>query len=138
MFLKRFLPTTIVSMLIVLPAMAQTRPATGPAISFPEAARTVTASIQKVYYNEKTGLYAQSLAKRDPEFIWGNGVMFSALVAAARHEPATYRPMLDRFFAAMDRYWDPKAQIPGYEPAPTAGNGHDKYYDDNLGWSSPS
>ncbi|HEX2972025.1 MAG TPA: glycoside hydrolase family 76 protein [Tepidisphaeraceae bacterium] len=118
-------------MLIVLPAMAQTRPTTRPAVSFLEAARTVTASIQKVYYDQKTGLYARSLTKRDPEYIWGNGVVFSALVAAARHEPAIYRPIMNRFFADMDRYWDTKSKIPAYEPAPTAGNGHDKYYDDN-------
>ncbi len=91
----------------------------------------MTASIQKAFYNEKTGLYAQTLEKREPEFMWGNGVMFSALVAAARHEPAVYRPVMDRFFNAMDRYWDAKVKLPGYEPSPTAGNGHDKYYDDN-------
>lgn len=32
----------------------------------------------------------------------------------------------------MDRYWDWKQPIPGYEPFPTAGDGHDKYYDDNA------
>lgn len=98
---------------------------------FADAAREVTASVQKSFLNEKTGLYAQSLTKRDPEFMWGNGVAFSMLVAAARHEPAAYRPVMDRFFVAMDRYWDAKAKVPGYEPAQTAGNGHDKYYDDN-------
>lgn len=96
-----------------------------------DAAKTVTASIQEKFSNEKTGLYAQTLTKPDPEYMWGNGVMFSTLVAAARHDPATYRPLLDRFFAAMNAYWDDKAAVPGYEPAPTKGNGHDKYYDDN-------
>ncbi len=100
-------------------------------VSFLISARTVTEAIQKDYYNPKTGLYIHSLNQRHPEFMWGNGVMFSALVAAARHEPGVYRPVMDRFFTAMDRYWDGKAKIPGYEPSPTAGNGHDKYYDDN-------
>ena len=63
--------------------------------------------------------------------MWGNGVMFSALVAAARHEPRVYRPIMSRFFTSMDRYWDSKAKIPGYEPWPTRGGGNDKYYDDN-------
>ncbi|HYD01885.1 MAG TPA: glycoside hydrolase family 76 protein [Phycisphaerales bacterium] len=99
--------------------------------SFPDAARTVSAAIQKNFYDEKTGLYSRGADDRSPEFMWGNGVMFSSLVAAARHEPATYRPLLDRFFVEMDRYWDAKAAPPGYEPAPTAGDGHDKYYDDN-------
>jgi hypothetical protein len=96
-----------------------------------DKARAVTASIQQRFYNQKSGLYAQSLEKREPEFMWGNGVMFSALVAATRHDPHLYRPVLDRFFGAMDRYWDKDAPIPGYEPAPTRGKGHDKYYDDN-------
>ncbi len=99
--------------------------------SFLEAARAVTASIQGTFYDEKTGLYAQSVTNREPEFMWGNGVMFSALVGAARHEPGTYRPVMERFFGAMDRYWDEKVKVPGYEPSPTAGDGHDKYYDDN-------
>ncbi len=123
----------VLSLLVALPAQTQppAQPPAQPPTSFAHAARTVTAAIQKDFFNEATGLYAQSLAKRDPEFMWGNGVMFSALVAAARHEPDTYRPVMDRFFAAMDRYWDSKAPIPGYEPSPTRGNGHDKYYDDN-------
>ncbi|HVU63595.1 MAG TPA: glycoside hydrolase family 76 protein [Phycisphaerales bacterium] len=114
-----------------LPAEGQNLAKPEPPASFLERAGAVTASIQATFYNEKTGLYARSTENRDPEFMWGNGVVFSMLVAAARHDPATYRPVLDRFFAAMDRYWDAKARIPGYEPAPTAGNGHDKYYDDN-------
>ena len=59
-------------------------------------------------------------------------VMFSNLVAAARSEPATYGPRLKKYFAALDGYWDPKVKIPGYEAAPTHGNGNDKYYDDNA------
>jgi uncharacterized protein YyaL (SSP411 family) len=35
-------------------------------------------------------------------------------------------------FKAMEVYWDAKAKVAGYEPAPTRGNGHDKYYDDNA------
>ncbi len=115
--------------LIAAPLIAQTQPPAAP--SFALRAKTVTDSIQKTFLLEKTNLYARSTEHREPEFMWGNGVMFSALVAAARHDPATYRPAMERFFTAMDRYWDAKAKIPGYEPAPTAGNGHDKYYDDN-------
>ncbi len=64
--------------------------------------------------------------------MWGNGVMFSALVGAARHEPGRYRPVMEKFFDAMDGYWDSKVKIPGYEPGQTSGNGNDKYYDDNA------
>ncbi|MBX3378565.1 MAG: hypothetical protein KF805_00595 [Phycisphaeraceae bacterium] len=121
----------VLLMLLAPPSLGQQRDPQSTPSDFLDAARTVTESIQKHYYIERSGLYAQSLDKREPEFMWGNGVMFSALVAAARHEPKTYRPFLDRFFDAMDRYWDAKAKIPGYEPAPTSGNGNDKYYDDN-------
>ncbi len=63
--------------------------------------------------------------------MWGNGVMFSALVATARHDPAAYRTVMSRFFSSLDRYWDAKVKPLGYEPWPTKGNGNDKYYDDN-------
>lgn len=91
----------------------------------------VTGFIQQNLCDPRTGLYFQSTKNHQIDFMWGNGITFSALVAATRYQPETYRPVLDRFFAAMDRYWDQKAPIPGYEPAPTRGNGHDKYYDDN-------
>ena len=109
-------------------------PATTQATSAPffrSAAEEVTRHIQANYWDAKTGLYAHSTTDRNAEAMWGNGVMFSALVAAAKHEPQTYRPIMTRFFIAMDRYWDAKAQIPGYEPWPTRGKGNDKYYDDN-------
>ncbi|MFO1520986.1 MAG: hypothetical protein U1G05_02895 [Kiritimatiellia bacterium] len=79
-----------------------------------------------------TGLYAESETKRHPDFMWPNGVMFTALVAAARHEPETYRPVMEQFFTALDAYWDAKAKVPGYEPSPVAGGTGDKYYDDNA------
>ncbi|MFO1489929.1 MAG: glycoside hydrolase family 76 protein [Kiritimatiellia bacterium] len=64
--------------------------------------------------------------------MWPNGVMFTALAAAARHEPETYRPVMERFFTALDGYRDAKAKVPGYEPSPVAGGTGDKYYDDNA------
>jgi uncharacterized protein YyaL (SSP411 family) len=95
-------------------------------------ARAVMDAIQKDLADPTTGGYFQSTDKHDPEFMWGNGVMFSALVAAARHDPA-WKPIFSRFFTSMDRSWDKKAKVPGYEPAPIRGESapHDKYYDDN-------
>lgn len=139
----RFLVATVITLGLgarlqaaqALVASPGTTPASGVSApeskSFVAAAREVMLHIQKTYWNPQTGLYAHSTTDRNPEAMWGNGVMFSALVAAARHEPRTYRPVLSRFFASMDRYWDSKAPIPGYEPWPTRGNGNDKYYDDN-------
>lgn len=97
---------------------------------FAAAAQEVTQHIQKTYYDAQTGLYAHSLTNRDPDAMWGNGVMFSALVAAARHEPRVYRPILSHFFDSFEPYWDKQAKVPGYEPCATQG-GNDKYYDDN-------
>src|SRR4051794_16043544 len=69
---------------------------------------------------------------RKPDYVWLQGVTFSNLVAAARSEPGTYGPLLRNYFTALDAYWDPRVKIPGYEAAPTRGNGNDKYYDDNT------
>ncbi|MGC4031793.1 MAG: glycoside hydrolase family 76 protein [Tepidisphaeraceae bacterium] len=96
------------------------------------AATEVMRQIERGFSLDKSGLYAHSLADRKPDFMWGHGVMFSALVGAVRHDPKTYTPRMMRYFRALDRYWDAKAPIPGYEPAPTSGNGNDKYYDDNA------
>jgi glycosyl hydrolase family 76 len=95
-------------------------------------AREVTEHIRKTFYDPKTGVYLKSLTIQKPDYVWLQSVMFANLVAAARSDPKTYRPVLDKYFAALEGYWDPKVKIPGYEPAPTRGNGSDKYYDDNA------
>jgi hypothetical protein len=102
------------------------------AIEYAARAREVMRDIQTRFYLRDAGLYAHSMKERKPDFMWGNGVMFTALVGAARHEPATYLPVMNRFFHALDRYWDTHAANPGYEPSPTSGGGHDKYFDDNA------
>lgn len=99
-----------------------------------QRARAVMAGIRKDLWDEKAGLFSESTEKREPAFMWGCGVMFSALVGACRHDREAYGTMMGRFFTAMDRYWDKRAKIPGYEPSPIkggGGGGHDKYYDDN-------
>ena len=95
-------------------------------------AREVMEYIQKTFWDSKTSLYVKSADDRTPDYIWREAAMFSALVGASRHEPRSYGPVLARFFHALDGYWDAKAPIPAYEPAPTRGNGNDKYYDDNA------
>ena len=95
-------------------------------------AREVTEHIRKTFYDPKTGVYLKALTIQKPDYVWLQSVMFANLVAAARSDPKTYRPVLDKYFAALEGYWDPKVKIPGYEPAPTRGNGNDKYYDDNA------
>jgi len=95
-------------------------------------AREVMEHLQKAFFDSRTGVYDKSAKDRTPDYIWREAAMFSALVGAARHEPLTYRPIMMRFFRSLDKYWDTKVAIPGYEPAPTRGNGNDKYYDDNA------
>ena len=95
-------------------------------------AQEVMQYLQGTFWDPKDGLYRRSVSDGNPDYLWPNGVAFSALVAATRHQPQAYGPVLDRFFRALDRYWDARARIPGYEPAPTRGGGNDKYYDDNA------
>ena len=96
------------------------------------AAREVMAHVQRTFWDPKTGFYAKAPDDRTPDYVWRQAAAFSALVAAARHEPAEYGPLLGRVFRSLDAYWDDKVAIPAYEPAPTRGNGNDKYYDDNA------
>jgi hypothetical protein len=95
-------------------------------------AREVTAAIHQQYWMPEKAWYRRDLAKDEPEFIWGGGVLFSMLTGAARHEPQLYQADLLRFYDGLDRYWDREVKIPGYEPCPTKGGGNDKYYDDNA------
>src|SRR5438477_10839185 len=81
------------------------------------AAREVTRHIQAAFFLPDDDLYAHSLADRTPEFMWGNGIMFSALLGAARHDPQTYAPVVARFFKSLDGYWDTLDSPPGYEPS---------------------
>jgi uncharacterized protein YyaL (SSP411 family) len=74
---------------------------------------------------------------RDPkslpwDFMWGNGVTFSALVGGLRYDPAKYRPLMDAFFDGLQGYWDKDAPIPGYDAYLSSPTGDDKYYDDNA------
>lgn len=97
-----------------------------------ERAKEVTEHIQKNFFDPESGVYFKFANSRKPDYVWLQSVMFSTLVAAARNEPEAYGPPLDRYFKALDGYWDSKVKIPGYEAALTKGNGNDKYYDDNA------
>ena len=114
--------------LLLIPALLLPAVAAPPAHL--ERATEVMESIQKNFYDRKTGLYSSKPGGKDPEMIWGSGVMFSAVVGASRHDKQ-YRTVMRKFFEGMEAYWDVKVKIPGYEPARTQG-GNDKYYDDNA------
>jgi hypothetical protein len=95
-------------------------------------AKEATDYLQKTFLDPKTRLYFRGAAEPKPDYIWRQAAMFSVLVGAARHEPRVYGPLLRPYFDALNVYWDARASVPGYEPAPTRGNGNDKYYDDNA------
>ena len=88
--------------------------------------------VQKTFWDPAKSIYIKSAQDRTPDYVWRQAAAFSALLGAARLDPAIYQPILARHFHGLETYWDAKAPIPGYEPAPTRGNGHDKYYDDNA------
>ena len=110
------------------PATAGTKE---PTIDYRARAAEVTAEIQRDFWNPRTGWYSEKPGGTSPAVAWAGGVMFPALVGAARHDPERYRPILRRFFDALDGYWDRKQPLGGYEPLPGNGNGNDKYFDDN-------
>jgi hypothetical protein len=119
---------SIVGLLLCLPCASQAAEPN----QYAQQAREVTEHIQKEFFDSNSGVYLKSLTVRNPDYVWLQSVIFSNLVAAARIEPEAYGARLDKYFTALDGYWDAKAPIPGYEPAPTRGNGDDKYYDDNA------
>lgn len=121
----------LLSVTVLVLALANTTLAAEPNVH-QQRAKEVTEHIQKTFYDPKTGVYLKSLKQQFPDYVWLQSVMVSNLVAAARAEPDVYGPRLEKYFTALDGYWDDKAKIPGYEAAPTRGNGKDKYYDDNA------
>ncbi|MEO5711950.1 MAG: glycoside hydrolase family 76 protein [Luteolibacter sp.] len=125
--LIRFIGSALLIPGIVGSSAAQT---TDPGSHGNQAAE-VMEQIQKNFWDRKTGLYAAAIDKKSPDFMWGSGVMFSAVVGAVRHDPK-YKPVMRKFFEGIESYWDSKVKIPGYEAAPTGGGGNDKYYDDNA------
>ncbi|MDF2440692.1 MAG: hypothetical protein JWN98_1676 [Abditibacteriota bacterium] len=98
-------------------------------------AEAATDYIQRAFYDEKAGLYRPS-APLDPkalpyDFMWANGVQFSALVGAARANPTKYRPVLQAFTRGLEKYWDAGNANPGFDAYFSSPTDDDKYYDDN-------
>jgi hypothetical protein len=117
--------------LSVLTSVARGAQAPG-AADYAAEASEVMEHVQKTFWDAARSIYTKSAEDRTPDYVWRQAAAFSALLGAARHEPETYLRILAAHFHGLEAYWDAKAPIPGYEPAPTHGNGHDKYYDDNA------
>ncbi len=109
----------------------------GPAAAdYRAKAEEATEYIQRTFWDEKAALYRPA-SPPDPralpyDFMWANGVQFSALTGAARHNPRRYRPVMDAFFRGLDRYWDADAPVPGYDAYWSSRDSDDKYFDDNA------
>jgi len=92
--------------------------------------------VQGRLWDPKAGRYRPS----DPpkpgalpyDFMWGNGVAFSALVGGTKLDPAKYKTLVRAFFDGLEKYWDRDAPIPGYDAYFASPTGDDKYYDDNA------
>jgi len=99
--------------------------------SLSERAVRTLADIEK-HFSLGPGLYREITGKPAPSFNWGQGVMASALIAAAENiDRNTYLPLLDAQTETLRRrYWRSEGPVPGYN-AP-AGGGLDRYYDDNA------
>jgi uncharacterized protein YyaL (SSP411 family) len=99
-------------------------------------AEEATAWTQREMWDANAKLYRPRLPA-DPkalpfEFMWGNGVQFSALVGAAHRDAATYRPAMHAFAEGLEKYWDKDAAVPGFDAYFASRDGDDKYYDDNA------
>ena len=118
--------------LILLAALVCAAPASA---NYRQKAEEATDFIQSHFYDASAKRYHPSYPM-DPkalpyDFMWGNGVQFTALVGAEREDPAKYKTLLYDFFDGLQGYWDPAVAVPGYNAYCSGPNGTDKYYDDN-------
>ena len=74
--------------------------------------REVTEHIQKIFFDPQSGVYFKSMTVRKPDYVWLQSVMFSNLVAAARSEPATYGPLLQKILHGTRRLLGSEGQDP--------------------------
>ncbi|NLN89037.1 MAG: hypothetical protein GX134_02615 [candidate division WS1 bacterium] len=89
--------------------------------------------IRRDLYLPHSDLYADKMTDdrpSGPAFMWGCGVMLSALNGAAGADPA-YVPWLVEYSRALERYWNEEGPVPGLDVLPTP-KPVDRYYDDNA------
>ena len=115
------LAAIVVSALFCAACAAQTRDAA----FFRKAGFDALQNIRADFYLADRRLYAEEwrLDGRPvgPAFMWGAGVMLSALNGAAQAEPERYRPWLDEYIAALDSYWNTAGPVAGVLLAPGEG-----------------
>lgn len=93
--------------------------------------------IDTAFWIPARGLYADKVMPGkhpppdNPAFMWGCGVHLSALVAAAYVNRTIYLPKMQRFIAALERYWITNENVSGYGTLPNS-KSVDRFYDDNA------
>ncbi|MDX1935022.1 MAG: glycoside hydrolase family 76 protein [Capsulimonadales bacterium] len=107
-----------------------------PLPSYRERAESVTEYLLKAFWVPAVGRFRPAVPP-DPkalpyDFMWANGIAFSAFVGGLRYDPPRFRPLLDAFFMGLEAYFDRNAPAPAYDAYFASPNGDDKYYDDNA------
>ncbi len=90
----------------------------------------VTARIETRFLIPGSALYREKEGQC-PAFMWSCGVELSALVAAAKVAPDTYRPKAKKYARALKSYWHAAGPVPGLDVLPQQ-KAPDRYYDDNA------
>lgn len=115
--------------------MSAGRANAAPPSGYKQKAEEATDFIQAHFYDASVKRYRPSYpvipGKLPYDFMWANGVQFTALVGAAREDSAKYRKPLYEFAEGLNAYWDASAAVPGYEAYCSGPGSQDKYYDDN-------
>ncbi|MBD3174702.1 MAG: hypothetical protein GF320_05960 [Armatimonadia bacterium] len=124
----KMLALTLAAQLIAADASAREAPP-----PFAEWGLEAIEIIRRDLYLSEKSLYADKMTDDGPSgpaFMWGCGVMLSALNGAAAVDPS-YRPWLVEYVHALERYWSEEGPVPGLDVLPTP-KPVDRYYDDNA------
>jgi len=106
---------------------------------FVEWGRETMTMIDSGYWMRGRNLYSEDSVRegdtykpgRQPAFMWGCGVMLSALAMASHMEPSLYEDRMLAYTEALKSYWSFSSGIRGYDVLPRMERA-DRYYDDNA------
>lgn len=99
-----------------------------------ELALTVQQRMDLDFWDAERRLYREAWSPREqlgqPAFNWGVGVLLSGLNGLAPHDAGALA-RLREYLPAVERYWNPRPPVAGFDVLPDPG-GVDRYYDDNA------
>jgi uncharacterized protein YyaL (SSP411 family) len=105
-------------------------------MAYRTAAEAATTFLRTALWDERARRFRPAIPREKDalpwDFMWANGIAFSAIVGGVAADAARYRPWLEAFFDGLDGYWDRWAPIPAYDAYLASPDGDDKYYDDNA------